>query len=223
MTAEETRAEIRQERAEAQKRSQCEDNGRHSAREAHRSYQSKKWPITIEQAVIERQVQIRMTAEQVSMAWGNRSANKRSVGSWGTHEQWVYGNTYLYFQNGVLTSYKNADEGPFTIDERSSFIQVVNVLFHDEANRECIPSPDYATRPQVFFECLVKYAEASGKFNPAFLRSEMMNRLGVDKKPSTFCCLAWIPDTVSISETSLMTYAIKYFSLSAATERTIRQ
>lgn len=40
----------------------------------------------------------------------------RSVGSWGTHEQWVYGiddgmysshGPYLYFKNGILTSWQN--------------------------------------------------------------------------------------------------------------------
>jgi hypothetical protein len=31
----------------------------------------------------------------------------RSVGSWGTHEQWVYSNKNLYFRNGILSSYQN--------------------------------------------------------------------------------------------------------------------
>ena len=32
-----------------------------------------------------------------------------SVGSWGTHEQWVYEkkDLYLYFENGILTSFQN--------------------------------------------------------------------------------------------------------------------
>jgi hypothetical protein len=70
------------------------------------SIRNKKWPLPIEQAVIERKVQIGMTAEQVTMAWGKPAANNRSVGRWGTHEQWIYGDTYLYFENGVLTSYQ---------------------------------------------------------------------------------------------------------------------
>jgi len=33
----------------------------------------------------------------------------KSVGSWGVHEQWIYKkyDLYLYFENGVLTSYQN--------------------------------------------------------------------------------------------------------------------
>jgi len=31
----------------------------------------------------------------------------RTTGSYGTHEQWVYGGSYLYFQNGVLTTIQN--------------------------------------------------------------------------------------------------------------------
>ena len=32
----------------------------------------------------------------------------RTVGKWGVHEQWVYGNgVYLYFENGILTSFQD--------------------------------------------------------------------------------------------------------------------
>lgn len=68
---------------------------------------SNKWPATMERAIIDRKVQIGMTAEQVTMSWGKPERNNRSVGLWGVHEQWIYGDTYLYFQNGVLTSYQD--------------------------------------------------------------------------------------------------------------------
>jgi hypothetical protein len=69
---------------------------------------SKKWPLPIEQTVIERKVQIGMTSEQVTMAWGKPSRINRSIGRWGEHEQWVYGSTYLYFENGILKSYQDS-------------------------------------------------------------------------------------------------------------------
>ena len=49
------------------------------------------------------------------MAIGNLDINK-TVGSWGVHEQWVYGSSmegggympshYLYFEDGILTTYQ---------------------------------------------------------------------------------------------------------------------
>mgnify|MGYP001387884013 CR=1 FL=1 len=31
----------------------------------------------------------------------------RSVGSYGIHEQWVYSSMYLYFEDGILTSWQD--------------------------------------------------------------------------------------------------------------------
>jgi hypothetical protein len=70
------------------------------------SIRAKKWPAAIEQAVLKRQVQIGM--EQARMAWGRPEKINRRVGSWGTHEQWVYGSTYLYFENGILRSFQDS-------------------------------------------------------------------------------------------------------------------
>jgi hypothetical protein len=69
---------------------------------------AKKWPADIEKAVIDRKIRIGMTDEQVRMAWGKPETINRSVGSWGTHEQWVYGRTYLYLENGFLKSYQDS-------------------------------------------------------------------------------------------------------------------
>jgi len=54
-------------------------------------------------------VAIGMTASQVRASnWGRPEKVNRSSGSYGTHEQWVYGgNNYVYFQNGVVTSIQN--------------------------------------------------------------------------------------------------------------------
>lgn len=58
-----------------------------------------------------------MTREQVIAAKGEPNDKNYTVGSWGTHEQWVYGGydrvigvylraSYFYFENGILTSYQ---------------------------------------------------------------------------------------------------------------------
>jgi len=54
-------------------------------------------------------VRIGMTASEVrSSNWGKPESVNRSTGSYGVHEQWVYGgNNYLYFENGVLKSIQN--------------------------------------------------------------------------------------------------------------------
>ena len=51
-----------------------------------------------------------MTKEMVQASIGYPNDINKTVGSWGVHEQWVYGSiggTYLYFEDGVLTSYQN--------------------------------------------------------------------------------------------------------------------
>lgn len=53
------------------------------------------------------QVRIGMTTEQCRAAWGKPERVNRSVGSYGVHEQWVYGYTYLYFENGKMTSFQD--------------------------------------------------------------------------------------------------------------------
>ena len=53
------------------------------------------------------EVRIGMTTEQCRAAWGRPERVNRSVGSYGVHEQWVYGRTYLYFEDGVMTSFQD--------------------------------------------------------------------------------------------------------------------
>lgn len=107
--AAEIEEEIRQERAEIRKQ---ELKAKAAAKKAHESrvatIKSKQWPLPIEQTVIDRKVQIGMTTEQVTLAWGKPSKINRSVGRWGEHEQWVYGSTYLYFEGGLLKSFQDS-------------------------------------------------------------------------------------------------------------------
>lgn len=51
---------------------------------------------------------IGMTEEQAIISRGRPEEINRSVGSWGTHEQWIYPyGLYFYFRNGRLSSYQN--------------------------------------------------------------------------------------------------------------------
>ncbi len=60
------------------------------------------------QAISKRQVLVGMTFEQVKLAWGKPERINTSGGRGIDHEQWVYGmGTYLYFENGKLTSWQN--------------------------------------------------------------------------------------------------------------------
>jgi|LSQX01.3.fsa_nt_gb hypothetical protein len=49
-----------------------------------------------------------MSKEEAEISRGKPQNINRSVGSWGTHEQWCYsGGVYLYFENGSLTSWQD--------------------------------------------------------------------------------------------------------------------
>lgn len=48
-----------------------------------------------------------MNREMATISLGSPKDVNRTVGSWGVHEQWVYNNIYLYFENGKLTSYQD--------------------------------------------------------------------------------------------------------------------
>jgi len=53
-----------------------------------------------------------MSKNDVISAWGKPSNINRDIYPFGTHEQWVYGSSYVYFENDVLTaiqSYKNGN------------------------------------------------------------------------------------------------------------------
>jgi hypothetical protein len=52
---------------------------------------------------------IDMTDEMARVSLGRPHKINRSVGQWGVHEQWVYYDKYLYFENGKLTSYQNSN------------------------------------------------------------------------------------------------------------------
>lgn len=58
--------------------------------------------------IIQGKVKLGFTKKMCKEAWGEPSEINKSTGSWGVHEQWVYGlGSYLYFKNGKLTSIDN--------------------------------------------------------------------------------------------------------------------
>ncbi|MBQ4622463.1 MAG: hypothetical protein IJB28_07415 [Bacteroidaceae bacterium] len=60
--------------------------------------------------MVERKVRIGWSKQMCIDSWGHPDDINRTIGSWGVHEQWVYGEiycSYLYFEDGVLTSIQN--------------------------------------------------------------------------------------------------------------------
>ena len=58
--------------------------------------------------IMKKRVRRGMTAEQCRAAWGRPQDINRTSGSYGVHEQWVYGgHNYLYFEDGILTTIQN--------------------------------------------------------------------------------------------------------------------
>lgn len=74
----------------------------------HKKYCLKTYGKKWGQLVYEKKIQIGMTEEMVLDSWGVPDDINRTVGSWGVHEQWVYGlGQYLYFENGKLTGWQD--------------------------------------------------------------------------------------------------------------------
>jgi hypothetical protein len=45
-----------------------------------------------------------MSKAMVEESWGEPNNINKTSGSFGVHEQWVYKDQYLYFENGKLTT-----------------------------------------------------------------------------------------------------------------------
>lgn len=58
-------------------------------------------------AIENQKIKIGMSPEETKLSWGDPKKINKSVGSWGVHEQWVYENQYLYFENGKLASFQS--------------------------------------------------------------------------------------------------------------------
>ena len=75
---------------------------------ARKSNLIKKYGETIANDMLKGYVRIGWTKEMCIEAWGRPKDINKTTGSYGVHEQWVYGGgNYLYFENGKLTSIQN--------------------------------------------------------------------------------------------------------------------
>ncbi|MFC5699738.1 stalk domain-containing protein [Cohnella faecalis] len=66
-----------------------------------------KWSAKVWNAIKEEEVFIGMTTPQALMSWGEPDDINTTTTEYGIFEQWVYGYSYLYFQNGKLTTIQN--------------------------------------------------------------------------------------------------------------------
>ena len=62
------------------------------------------WSKKACRAVAEKKVFIGMTRNQVIESWGNPDHVNRTIGVYGQSEQWVFGNEFLYFDEGKLST-----------------------------------------------------------------------------------------------------------------------
>ena len=51
-------------------------------------------------------IRLNMTDTQIEDLLGWPDDKNKTTGSWGIHEQWIYGEKYLYFENGILKSWQ---------------------------------------------------------------------------------------------------------------------
>ena len=59
------------------------------------------------QRILEHKIWIGMTKEMAIESWGKPKKNNRTVNAYGTSEQWIYSNAYVYFDDGLLTSWQD--------------------------------------------------------------------------------------------------------------------
>jgi len=69
----------------------------------------KLWGAKIALRIIKKEYWLGMTTEMCKKSLGYPDDINRSRGPWGLHQQWIYRKPfkkYLYFENGILTSYQ---------------------------------------------------------------------------------------------------------------------
>lgn len=94
----------------AEEERQCEQARleRETQEREHRTALYRKYGKATAQLILQGKVRIGMTREMCREAWGAPDDINRTSGSWGVHEQWVYGlGSYLYFENGILDAIQN--------------------------------------------------------------------------------------------------------------------
>lgn len=66
-----------------------------------------RYGARIAERIRNHEIWLGMTRAMAIESLGRPNSNNRSVGAFGTHEQWVYENRYLYFENDILTSWQD--------------------------------------------------------------------------------------------------------------------
>jgi hypothetical protein len=66
-----------------------------------------KWNRKYIDLAVSGRVCVGMPADLVVVAFGNPIERNRMAGSWGTHEQWVYDEAYIYIANGVVDGWQD--------------------------------------------------------------------------------------------------------------------
>lgn len=94
-------------RREARKAQEMKRLAEESARRTDYIAANPSRPAKILECVRRRQVCPGMTAEELELSWGRPESKNKSGGTFGLHEQWVYGlGRYVYLQNGTVTSWQ---------------------------------------------------------------------------------------------------------------------
>jgi len=69
---------------------------------------TRKYGASTANLILQGKIRIGMTKSMCRDSWGNPSDINTTKGSFGVHEQWVYGlGSYVYFENGVITTIQN--------------------------------------------------------------------------------------------------------------------
>jgi len=64
----------------------------------------------LKDAILNGEIIIGMSMYMVIASWGSPDEIDRSNSVFSPHEEWIYGDTYLYFENGILRAWQNFDE-----------------------------------------------------------------------------------------------------------------
>lgn len=100
--------EVYAQRAEEERQREEARLQREKEEREHKAALYRKYGRQTADLILAGKVRIGMTREMCREAWGSPDDINRSSGSWGVHEQWVYGlGSYLYFENGILSSIQN--------------------------------------------------------------------------------------------------------------------
>ena len=66
-----------------------------------------RWGAATAKDIVDGYVRIGWNKDKCRMSWGEPRDINTTIGAWGREEQWCYYDSYLYFENGKLTSIQN--------------------------------------------------------------------------------------------------------------------